>query len=231
VELTRQKNANNGREERENRADRKVAGAPTHSGELYRAHETHRARLSATECGRMRRSRWQSRRGGRRPELAGREAPSVSGDGARRSGCYGARAREREREHEQRGASGSGDGGGRGRALLVADQGASRLPHARHAAAELCRLATTARRGRPRADTARARGRRRARRREAWLASLAGPIGWRRPTSEQPPFPFFKLFFPKSLNEIFEAFAKLFTCWSKKKKCSPPNPLQLCFKM
>ena len=26
---------------------------------------------------------------------------------------------------------------------------------------------------------------------EAGLASLAGPVGWRRPASEQPPFPFF----------------------------------------
>ena len=33
----------------------------------------------------------------------------------------------------------------------------------------------------------------------AGLASLAGPVGWRRPASEQPPFPFFlKLFFPNS---------------------------------
>jgi len=53
-------------------------------------------------------------------------------------------------------ANGSGGSSERGRALLVADQGASRLPHARHAAARLCRRATAARRGRPRAGTARA---------------------------------------------------------------------------
>ena len=34
---------------------------------------------------------------------------------------------------------------------------------------------------------------------EAGLASLAGPVGWRRPTSEQPPLPFFfKLFFQRA---------------------------------
>ena len=66
---------------------------------------------------------------------------------------------ERAREDRLAGANGSEDGGGRGRALLVADQGASRLPHARHAAAELCRLATAAQRGHPRADTVRARAR------------------------------------------------------------------------
>ena len=74
-----------------------------------------------------------------------------------------ARERERGRERERRGANGSGDTGGRCRVLLVADRGASRLPHARHAAAELCRRATAAQRGRPRAGTARARGRGRAR--------------------------------------------------------------------
>ena len=91
------KDARNGGEERENRADRGVAGAPTHSGELYRTRGTHRARLSAsTGCGRTRRSRWWSRRGGRRSELAGREAPSVGSDGARRSYCCCASEREGE---------------------------------------------------------------------------------------------------------------------------------------
>ena len=138
--------ARNGGEERENRADRGVTGAPTRSGELYRTRETHRARLSvSTGCGRTRWSRRWSRRGGRRPELAGGGAPSVGGDGARRSCCCC--ERERGRERERRDANGSGDEGGRGRALLVADQGASRLPHARHAAAELCWRATAARRG------------------------------------------------------------------------------------
>jgi len=68
----------------------------------------------------------------------------------------------------------------------------------------------------------------------------AGWLGWLRwlgwlvgagPPVNSPPFSFFKLFFSKSLNEIFEAFAKLFRSWSKKNKCYPPNPLQLCFKM
>jgi len=112
-----------------------------------------------------------------------------------------ARERERGREREQRGASGSGDRGGRDRALLVADQGASKPSHARHTVAELCRLATAAQRGRPRADAvrARARGRGWTRRGDSGLASLAGPVGWRRPASEQPPFPFFNFIFPKKL--------------------------------
>ena len=59
---------------------------------------------------------------------------------------------ERAREEVLTGANGSGGGGGRGRALLVADQGASRSTHARHAAAELCRFATAARCDRPRVD-------------------------------------------------------------------------------
>ena len=42
------KNARNGGVEGENRADRGVAGAPTHSSELYRTRGTHRARLSAS---------------------------------------------------------------------------------------------------------------------------------------------------------------------------------------
>ena len=55
------------------------------------------------------------------------------------------RERESGREREQSGAFGSGDGGVRGRVLLVADLGASKLLHARHAAGELCRLAMAAR--------------------------------------------------------------------------------------
>ena len=42
---------------------------------------------------------------------------------------------ERAREDGLVGANGNEDGGGRGRVLLVADQGASRLPHARHGGA------------------------------------------------------------------------------------------------
>jgi len=101
--------------------------------------------------------------GGRGEEGGGRSWPGeklqvIGDDGTRRSGSCCARASE-GREREWRSANGSGGGGGRGRALLVADQGASKLPHAGHAAAELCRRATAARRGRPRAGTARARGR------------------------------------------------------------------------
>jgi len=73
--------------------------------------------------------------------------------------CARGAREERAREAGLAGANGSEGSGGRGRALLVADQGVSRLPHARHAAAEFCRLATAARRGRPRADTAWARAR------------------------------------------------------------------------
>jgi len=92
--------------------------------------------------------------GGRGEEEEGRSWPGeelhvVGDDGVRRSGGCCARA-SGGREREWRSANGSGGSGGRGRALLVADQGASRLPHARHVAATLCR------RGRPRAGTARA---------------------------------------------------------------------------
>ena len=157
------KNAGNGGVERENRADRGVAGALTHSSELYRTRGTHRARLSAsTRCGRTRRSRWWSRRRGRSAELAGREAPNVA-TMVRSGAAAAARERERGRERERRGANGSGDEGGRGRALLESDRGASRLPHARHTAVELCRRATAARRGPPRASMARAWARGRAR--------------------------------------------------------------------
>jgi len=34
---------------------------------------------------------------------------------------------------------------------------------------------------------------------EAGPASLAGPVGWRRAASEQPPLPFFLNYFPKEL--------------------------------
>ena len=97
------KNARNGGEERENCVDRGVVGAPTHSGELHRTRETHRARLSAsTGCGRTRRSRRWSQRGGRRTELAERGPPSVDGDGARRSSCGCVRAREWARPRAER---------------------------------------------------------------------------------------------------------------------------------
>ena len=96
------KNACNGGEERENRASREVAGAPTHSGELYRARGAYRARLSASAgCGRARRGHGWLRMGGRRPELARRRAPSVGGNGERRSGCCCMRTRERARAREE----------------------------------------------------------------------------------------------------------------------------------
>jgi len=88
-------------------------------------------------------------------ELSRRSSGSNGDGGALRVRSEG----ERAREEGLTGANGSEDGGGCGGALLVADQGASRLPHARHAAAELCRLATAARRGRPRVDTTRPRAR------------------------------------------------------------------------
>ena len=139
---------------------REVAGAPTHFGVLHRAREAYRARLSASAgCGRARRSRWWSRMGGRRPELPGERAPSIGGNGERWCGCCCAWAREREREREWTSASGSGGEDRRGRAHLVAGHGASKSPHARHAAAERCRRAMASRRGRPRVWTRRWRGR------------------------------------------------------------------------
>jgi len=102
--------------------------------------------------------------------------------------------RERGREREQRGASGSGDGGERGRTHLVAYQAASNPPHARHAAAELCRLATAAWRGRPRVWTRRGRERGEGESvgagrpgRLCWLGRLVGTG----PPVNSPPFPYF----------------------------------------
>jgi len=85
-----------------------------------------------------------ARTGEERPR---RSSGSNSDGGALRVRSEGERARERG----LRGANGSEGEGGRSRALLVADRDASTLPHARHAAARLCRRATAARRGRPRA--------------------------------------------------------------------------------
>ena len=132
---------------------------------------------------------------------------------ARGGAAAAAREPERGRERERRGACGSEDGGGPGRADQVVDEGASKPSHARHAAAELCRLATAARRGGPRVWT-----RRRHERGEGgtvgagrpgrlhWLGRLVGAG----PPVNSPPFLFLNLFFPKSLNEIFEAFANFF---------------------
>jgi len=74
---------------------------------------------------------------------------------------------ERAREGERGGTTGSRGGGGLGRAHLVAVQGASTPAHARHAAAELCRLATASRRGRPRVDAGAG----------AWRGRHAGGLG------------------------------------------------------
>ena len=101
---------------------------------------------------------------------------------------------ERARERGLRGANGSEGGGGCGRALLVADRDASTLPHARHAAARLCRRTTAARSGRPRTDAARARarGRGRGRHGRAGPASASGPEVRPRPASA--PFSLFYFF-------------------------------------
>jgi len=84
----------------------------------------------------------ESENGARAGGERSRRSSGSNGDGgALRTWSEG----ERVREGGLAGANGSEGGGGRGRALLVADQGASRRPHTRHAAAELCRLATAAR--------------------------------------------------------------------------------------
>jgi len=60
-------------------------------------------------------------------------------------------------------------------------------------------------------------------------AKRAVQLGWAEREAGLPPFLFFNFFSPKSLNKIFEAFAKLFRGWGKKKNCYPQNSLQLCF--
>jgi len=124
----------------------------------------------------------ESENGARAGEERSRRSSGSNGDG----GALRARSEgERVREGELAGTNGCEGGGGRGRALLVADQGASKRPHARHAAAELCRLATAARRGRPRADTTRAPARARGRGERGWAgpASASGPKVTPRPAS------------------------------------------------
>jgi hypothetical protein len=84
----------------------------------------------------------------------------------------------------------------------VADQGASTPAHARHAAAELCRLATASRRSRPRVDAGAGRGRR------------VGGLGRLRPACQKrgrgllaPPFPFsnfLEFLFPKRLMQFLK---------------------------
>ena len=136
------KNARNGGVEGENRVDRRVAGAPTHSGELFRTRGTYRARLSAsTRCGRMRRSCWRSRRGRRGPELAGREAPShrrrwrAAEWQMLRASERGARARVEElkwqRAQQRMRPSAPGGRPGRVQAAACSPRGGQSLP-ARH---------------------------------------------------------------------------------------------------
>jgi len=51
------------------------------------------------------------------------------------------------------------------------------------------------------------------------LASLAGPVGWRRPASEQPPFLFFNLnFFSQTLSKFIWTILKSFSPFSPKTK-------------
>jgi len=114
-----------------------------------------------------------------------------------------ARERAEGRERKWRSANGSGGSGGRDRGLLVADQGVSTLPHARHAAARLCRRATAARRGRPRADAAwaLALARGRGERGRAGPASASGPEVRPRPASA--PFSLLYFFFEFPLSKSF----------------------------
>ena len=129
-----------------------------------------------------------SRVGGERPR------PSSELQWRRRRSTRAERERERAIDEKLAGANGSGDGGGRGRAHLVANQGASRLPHARHEAAELCRLATAARRGCPRAWMRCGRGEG-GERGQAGPASASGPKVRSRPASAPLSFFFFLNFF------------------------------------
>jgi len=120
--------------------------------------------------------------------------------------------------------NGSGGSGGRGRALLVADQGASRLPHARYAAARLCRRATAARRGRPRARARRGRWRGDGGER-GWAgpSSASGPEVRPRPASA-PLFPFlffFLIFFSQTLSKFIWTILKSFSPLSRKMKVVP----------
>ena len=117
-----------------------------------RASRARRALPGARRCV----PQWRSERGarGRRNQRMARTLRRNGWSGARGSNGDGGVMRvwsggERAREGGWTSANGSGGGGGHGRALLVADQGVSRPAHARHAAAELCWLATAAQHGRP----------------------------------------------------------------------------------
>ena len=106
------------------------------------------------------------RNSGARAELGGERIEEwrthLGGTAEAELGLQWQRRRSARAERGLRGANGSEGGGGRGRALLVADRDASTLPHARHAAARLCRRATAARHGRPRGDPGAGKGRARA---------------------------------------------------------------------
>ena len=141
------------------------------------------------------------------------ELGSSNGDGG--AGVVGMRARRRERgrerahRREERMTSALGAMAGEGEVVALAGRAcghaASRLLRGRARAALPLRRAGGWRRG--------ACG--------AGLASPAGPVGWRRPASEQPPFSLFLNLFTKSLNTDLKSFAKLFRIWGKKRKCSP----------
>ena len=109
---------------------------------------TNRSEVCPATAKRGRSSEWEESTNGSR---AGGERPRRSSELQWRRWCS-ART-ERGRESEREGADGRKWQWRRRRALLVADQGASRSSHARHAAAEFCRHATAARRGHPSAWT------------------------------------------------------------------------------
>jgi len=109
----------------------------------------------------------------------------------------------------------TGGGGGRG-------IGEPRMPSTRR------RRPDTVGRARGAAVAERGEGGGRGAGRPGWLRWLGRLVGTG-PLVNSPLSLFLNLFFPKSLNETFEAFAYLFRSCGKKKNCSPPNFLQLCF--
>jgi len=152
-------------------------------------------RAREDECG--------ARRGGRRRWEATKcreqsEGSSESSDGGRRCYARGAEAREREREREsahrvearvaKEVTLSTAEGGGRG-------TGEPRMPSTRRRRPDTV--------GRARRGLVRARGEGGAHGVDRpGLASLAGPVGWRRPASEQPPFPFFLKLFSQTLSKF-----------------------------
>jgi len=116
----------------------------------------------------------------------------------------GAARAERRRESARESAPGGGENGEGGGAVHRGGGGRG---------AGEPRMPSTRRRRPDTVGRAR-RGRVRARREEAWtrrgLASLAGPVGWCRPASEQPLLSFFQLFFPNPFLNPFELFRNHF---------------------